>query len=165
MATAVAIGTALSGCSKDEEREYALPKSLCGVTVNPDLMSPFLPPGKKIATQQESPNGGTKRCKVSVDGEVSLIAGQLWWEKGGTVADVASVNARVDPGQVTDNEKYLYSGTGAVGKAEGCTDATHPDQVLFTVLQVFTSGQDDAATMKRLIVDYTEQLQENNKCV
>ncbi|MFF3661455.1 hypothetical protein [Streptomyces olivochromogenes] len=159
------MGIALSGCSKDEVREYALPKSLCGVTVKSDLVSPFLPAGKKISTQQESPNGGTERCKISIDGKVAMIAGQLWWEKEGTVMDVAAVHAQVAPGTVTDDKRYLYSGTGAVGKAEGCSDSTHPDQHLFTVMQVFAPDLDDAATMKRLIVDYTKRIQEKNKCV
>ncbi|MFF8025201.1 hypothetical protein ACFZDJ_29765 [Streptomyces sp. NPDC007896] len=159
------MGIALSGCSTEEVREYALPKSLCGVTVKSDLLSPFLPAGKKISTQQESPNGGTERCKISIDGKVAMIAGQLWWEKGGTVMDVAAVHAQVTPGTVTDDKRYLYSGTGAVGKAEGCSDSTHPDQYLFTVIQVFAPDLDDAATMKRLIVDYTKQIQEKYKCV
>jgi hypothetical protein len=134
------------------------------VAVKSDLLAPFLPPGKKISAQHESPNGGTNRCKVSVDGKIAIIAGQIWWEKEGTVSDVAAVHARVKPGHVTDDDKYIYSGTGAVGKAEGCADSAHPDQALFAVMQVFTSGRSDEAGMKSLIVDYTRKTQEKNGC-
>jgi hypothetical protein len=164
LAAAFIAAATMGGCSKGAEREYALPSSLCGVTVKSDLLAPFLPPGKKVSTRHESPNGGTERCKVSVDGKIAIIAGQIWWEREGTVADVAGVHARVNPGHITDDEKYIYSGTGAVGKAEGCTDSAHPDQALFTVMQVYASGRADAAAMKSLIVDYTRRVQKKNSC-
>lgn len=163
MAT-ITVTSILSGCSKDEERQYALPESLCGVTVDSEFLSTFLPPGEKVSSQQETPNGGTQRCQVSVDGKIALVAGQLWWDKTGTVANVAAVHARVGKGEVTADEKFLYSGTGAVGKAEGCADHDHPDQDLFTVIQVFASGREDSSTMKRLINEYTEQIQAANDC-
>ncbi len=154
----------LLGCSKEEKREYTLPNSLCRTTVNPDLLSPFLPPGKKLSIHEVTPNGGTQRCNVSVDGKLALVASQVWWEEGGSVAAVASVHAQVDNGEITADEKLLYSGTGAVGKAEGCTDASHPSQALFTVLQVFASGRDDASSMKQLATDYTKQVKVSKNC-
>lgn len=162
--TGIALGATLSGCSASEEREYALPRSLCDVTVDPDLLSPFLPSGEKVSARQETPNDGTQRCNVSVDNKVALVAGQLWWDEGGSVAEVAAVHAQVGKGRLTDDEMFFYSGTGAVGKVEGCRDSSHPNQILFTTIQVFTSGRDDTSTMKRLITDYTKQVHSNNNC-
>ncbi|MFF3207300.1 hypothetical protein [Streptomyces sp. NPDC002962] len=157
-------GTALSGCSSSEERDYALPRSLCGVSVDPDLLAPFLPPGEEVSTRQTTPNDGTKRCNVSVDGELALVAGRLWWEKTGSVVDVAAVHAQVNKGKVITGEEFLHSGTGAVGKVDGCTDTAHPDQALFTVVQVFASGRESSSTMKRLITEYTGQVQKGSDC-
>ncbi|MER6691181.1 hypothetical protein [Streptomyces minutiscleroticus] len=165
MAAIIVAGTALSACSKNETREYTPPKSLCNVSVEPDSLSPFLPGGKKISQQQESPNGGTERCKVSVDGKIAVIAGQVWWNSEGNVTEVASAHAKISPGQVTDDEQYFYSGTGAVGKAQGCTDKAHPDQSLFTALQVFAEDHDNKDAMKQLITEYTEQVRKDKKCM
>ncbi|MFC9647592.1 hypothetical protein [Streptomyces sp. NPDC056937] len=166
MATAITFGIVLAACStpKSEERKYAVPESLCGVTVESDLLSPFLPPGEKISTQKESPNGGTTQCNIIVDGKIAVIASRIWWARGGGVSDVAAVHAKVDPGQVTDDNMYLYSGTGAVGRTEDCTDSTHPDQNLFTVIQVFTSNRDDKSSMKSLIPAYTKAVEQSDEC-
>lgn len=164
LTASLAVGTALSGCSSGEEREYSLPQSLCGVSVDPDLLAPFLPPGEKVSTRQTTPNGGTQRCNVSVDGELALVAGRLWWEKTGSLVDVAAVHAQVNKGDVITGDEFLYSGTGAVGKVEGCTDSAHPDQALFTVLQVFASGRESSPTMKRLVTEYTGQVQKGSDC-
>ncbi|MDR6980572.1 hypothetical protein J2X68_007312 [Streptomyces sp. 3330] len=160
----LAVGTALSGCSSGEKQGYSLPRSLCGVSVDPDLLAPFLPPGEEVSTRQATPNGGTQRCNVSVDGELALVAGRLWWEKAGSVADVAAVHAQVNKGKVITGHDFLHSGTGAVGKVGGCTDPAHPDQALFTVVQVFASGRKSPSTMQRLITDYTEQIKKGSDC-
>ncbi|WP_406006429.1 hypothetical protein OG440_09665 [Streptomyces sp. NBC_00637] len=160
----LAAGTALSGCTSGEERDYSLPESLCGVPVDPDLLAPFLPPGESVSTRQTTPNGGTERCNVSVDGELALVTGRLWWEKTGSVADVAAVHAQVSKGDVSSGDTFLYSDTGAVGKVQGCTDSTHPDQALFTVVQVYASGRGGSSTMKRLITEYTGQVRKGKDC-
>ncbi|MFF1445459.1 hypothetical protein [Streptomyces sp. NPDC058295] len=134
------------------------------MSVHPDLLAPFLPPGDKVSTRQTTPNGGTQRCNVSVDDELALVAGRLWWAKTGSVVDVAAVHAQVNKGDVTTGDEFLYSGTGAVGKVEGCTDSAHPDQALFTVVQVFASDRESSSTMKRLITEYTGQVQKGSDC-
>ncbi|MEU2560091.1 hypothetical protein ABZ626_12245 [Streptomyces longispororuber] len=77
---------------------------------------------------------------------------------------VATVHAQVEPGHVTVDKKYLYSGTGAVGKGKDCVDPTHPDQVLYTVVQSYAAGRDDAATMKKLITAYTTAVERSTAC-
>ncbi|QGV78176.1 hypothetical protein [Streptomyces ficellus] len=131
--------------------------------MDPALLSPFLPPGE-LSTRRESPSGGTKRCSVLVDGEVAFTASRIWWREGDSVSDVAAVHAKVEPGEATDGGKYLFSATGAVGRAEGCADATHPGQNLFTVVQVFAPDRGDRPAMERLMPAYTKAVERGNGC-
>ncbi|MFF8833533.1 hypothetical protein [Streptomyces sp. NPDC015131] len=166
LAAVVAAVSVLSSCSggTTEERKYAIPDALCGVAVEPSLLTPFLPPGEKVSTREESPSGGTQRCSVLVDGQVALTATRIWWREGDSVSDVAAVHAKVEPGEAVDGGKYLFSGTGAVGRTAGCADATHPEQALFTVLQVFAPDRDDEPAMKRLMPAYTKAVERSKDC-
>ncbi|MFF5639093.1 hypothetical protein [Streptomyces sp. NPDC012825] len=162
----LAIGVTISACSKthEEKREYALPDSLCGVKVAPDLLSPFLPPGKKLSVKEKAPDGGTKTCELFIDGQPGVFATQVWWREEDSIAEVASVQAMVGTGEVSSDQKYLHSGTGAVGRPTGCADSDHPQQKLYTVIQVFAAGRDDKPTMKRLITDYTSAVEKSAAC-
>ncbi|RFC74041.1 hypothetical protein DXZ75_46080 [Streptomyces sp. AcE210] len=78
---------------------------------------------------------------------------------------MANSNAKTDDGTLTDDSRYMYSRTGAVGRIEDCADPTHPEQALFSVIQVFASDVDgDAAGMKRLIASYTQAVGESSDC-
>uniref|UniRef100_UPI0004CA428A hypothetical protein n=1 Tax=Streptomyces aureocirculatus TaxID=67275 RepID=UPI0004CA428A len=75
-----------------------------------------------------------------------------------------------DPQFVVENvangsgEVALYTGAGAVGKANGCADPAHPDQRLFTSIQSFTYGREDARAMENLIKAYTKQVEQSKAC-
>ncbi|MFF6999959.1 hypothetical protein ACFY93_34210 [Streptomyces sp. NPDC008313] len=161
---AIILAVPLSACSKGAEKAYSVPHIVCGTKVNADLMSPFLPPGKKISTQSLTPNDGTRRCRVIVDEKVALIFGQIWWGEKGSIADVASVHFRVTPENAAENGKYLYSETGAVAKTEECSTSKHPDQDLFTVIQVSAPDRENKSVMRRLIADYTENVEKSDAC-
>ncbi|MES9806197.1 MULTISPECIES: hypothetical protein [Streptomyces] len=162
----LAIGMTISACSKthEEKREYALPHSLCGVEVAPDLLSPFLPPGEKLSVKEETPDGGTETCELFIDGQPGVFATQIWWREEDSITEVASVQAMVGSGEVSSDQKYLHSGTGAVGMPAGCVDSDHPQQKLYTVIQVFAAGRDDKSTMKQLITDYTTAVEKSEAC-
>ncbi len=151
----------LTSCSsdKEKERDYPLPHALCDVDVKPALLKPFLPAGDKISTRRVNPDGGTERCQVIVDGTYALFASRIWWGGGGGLVGVGSVHAQVEPEEAKGGDKYLYSGTGAVGKPKACTDPKHPQQDLYTVIQVFTKGHDDVPAMKKLITEYTNTVE------
>ncbi|MFC8011446.1 hypothetical protein [Streptomyces cinereoruber] len=65
---------------------------------------------------------------------------------------------------MSSDQKYLHSGTGAVGRPAGCVDSDHPQQKLYTVIQVFAVGRDDKSTMKQLITDYTTTVEKSAAC-
>ncbi|AVH95154.1 MULTISPECIES: hypothetical protein [Streptomyces] len=91
---------ALSACSQphEEQRKYALPDSLCGVEVAPDLLSPFLPPGEELSVKEDVPDGGTETCELFIDGKPGLFVKQIWWREEDSIAEVASVQAMVGTG-------------------------------------------------------------------
>ncbi|MFZ4301504.1 hypothetical protein ACOZE3_26780 [Streptomyces cinereoruber] len=157
---------ALSACSQphEEQRKYALPDSLCGVEVAPDLLSPFLPPGEELSVKEDVPNGGTETCELFIDGKPGLFATRIWWREEDSIAEVAFMQPMVKTGEVSSDQKYLHSGTGAVGRPAGCVDSDHPQQKLYTVIQVFAAGRDDKPAMRRLITDYTTTVEKSAAC-
>ncbi|MGO4629867.1 hypothetical protein AB4225_02815 [Streptomyces sp. 2RAF24] len=59
---------AAAGCSKGADKaQPQIPTSLCGVTVDPDVLRPVLVPGDAVAT-----SGANSRCGVQVDGKSIL---------------------------------------------------------------------------------------------
>jgi hypothetical protein len=160
----LAFGT-LVGCSTSiEEKEYDAPKALCGVSVDQGLISSFLPSGKEIDVQEKNPVPSRKRCQVNIDGKVALVASQEWWTKGDGITDVADAHPQLDSAEPTADGTYLFSTTGAVGKTKSCTSPDHVDHVLYTAMQVYASGKQDAPAMKKLITSYTKEVERSNAC-
>ncbi|MEU3920172.1 hypothetical protein [Streptomyces sp. NPDC029004] len=164
VATAVVVASVLTSCSNGEEREYAVPTSLCGAKVQADLLSPFLPPGAKVSVKDSTPVDGTKRCNVSVDGKLAVVASREWWQKDERITKVAFAHAHVELDTSESSGNYLYSGTGAVGRTEGCTDPAFKGQSMFTAIQVYASDLDDAKSMKGLIAEYTASVEKSAEC-
>ncbi|MFE0739309.1 hypothetical protein, partial [Streptomyces sp. NPDC058855] len=141
--------------SGSEEKNYTVPKSLCGVPSDRELLDPFLPGGDSITVKSSSLNGGTKQCDVMIDGDVAVREIQTWWSDGESTATVAKGYDKTDDGQLTDDGQYLYAGTGGVGRtAASCKSAKHPDQDLYGVIQIFTPDREDSDAMKDLIISY-----------
>ncbi|MDQ0940335.1 hypothetical protein [Streptomyces sp. V1I1] len=156
--------SALTACSDSEEREYAVPRSLCGAKVSADLLSPFLPPGSKISVTDTEPFEGTKRCNISVDDELAVVASREWWKQGERITKVALAHANMKLDKSENSGNYLYSGNGAIGRTEGCSDPAFKGQSMFTAIQVHASDLDDAKSMKGLIADYTESVKKSAEC-
>ncbi|MER5937664.1 hypothetical protein ABT121_10135 [Streptomyces sp. NPDC001928] len=163
-ALAVLVVTACSSGGGDE-KNYTVPRTQCGISLDPELLDPFLPGGEEIVVKQSSPNGGTKRCDVIIDGETVVREVQAWWNAGESVTAVADACAKMDGGQVTDGDRYFYSSTGGVGKtAEPCKSTEHPAQDLYGVIQVFAPDRADSDAMKNLITSYTKALGGSGEC-
>ncbi|WP_158778899.1 hypothetical protein [Streptomyces cellulosae] len=78
---------------------------------------------------------------------------------------MAAAYDKMDDSQLTDDGRFLYSGTGAVGKtATSCKSSDHPDQSLYGVVQVFTPDRSDADAMKNFIMAYSKALADSNEC-
>jgi hypothetical protein len=160
---AVALSTALSGCSGDDnKREYAVPRKLCGTAIDSDDLAPFLPAGKEITTKDTS-GGGIKRCRVIVDGKIAATTTQAWLEDGRTTAYFATGQALSALNHSADGERFRYSGNEAFGKTRDCVDTKY-EQELYTAVQISGSQHRDADAMKRLIFSYTSQVEQSAEC-
>lgn len=167
VSVALAGALAITACSSGggDEKNYTVPRTQCGISLNPELLDPFLSGGEVMDVKQSSPNGGTKRCDMIVDGKIAVREVQAWWNEGESVTSVAAAYAKMDGGQVADGDRYFYSGAGGVGKTvESCKSTEHPGQDLYGVIQVFTLGRADSDAMKNLIASYTKALEGSGEC-
>ncbi|MFD4689833.1 hypothetical protein [Streptomyces sp. NPDC058463] len=168
LSATVILASSLSACSGDSddsaEKTYTVPASLCGVAVDPSLVKALLPGGDSVSSAPSKPNGGTARCDVSVDDKAALRLTQTWWGARESATTVAQGYADTDDGTVSDDGRFVYAGKAGVGKTASCTSSEHPDQDLYTVVQVLGSGIDDQAAMKSLITDYTKAVERSAAC-
>ncbi|MFI9252851.1 hypothetical protein [Streptomyces sp. NPDC053069] len=154
----------LSGCSEGEQkREYSTPRSLCGITIDAEEMTKFLPSGKTVSTKATTSSSTATRCSVSVDGKRIVYAAQEWWNDMSVLQFARGLTLeKVD--HQTDDGHFVYSGNQAFGKTEGCHNSQHDDLVLYTALQATGSKHKDAEAMKRLITSYTKQVEQSSAC-
>ncbi|MDX2694024.1 hypothetical protein [Streptomyces ipomoeae] len=161
----LALFGALVACSRSvEEREYAVPEALCGISVDRDLISKFLPSGKRIDVKEKKPVPSRNRCQVNIDGKVALVMSKEWRERGESINYVAGTHSRIDSTDSTDNGTYVYSDTGGVGRVKFCNRSARSERVLYTVVQVYATGMEDKSSMKSLIMAYTKAVERSGAC-
>ncbi|WP_416959960.1 hypothetical protein [Streptomyces sp. Agncl-13] len=61
---------ATAGCTDSDSRAYSVPGKVCGVAVDSDLLSPFLPDGQKLTQRSYNAGQESPRCRLSVDGKL-----------------------------------------------------------------------------------------------
>jgi hypothetical protein len=167
MAGTVAIAAfgLMSACSEPApEREYTAPRSLCGVPVDPDLLSAFLPAGEKVEVQESRPVPTRKTCRVDVDGAWAMIADLQWWEDDVDVSTVVTANPETDKAAQSAGKDFFYTGTGAVKLAKGCTNPHHAKHLLYTSIQVNDSDLGNSAAMKNLSAAFTDAVKRSREC-
>ncbi|WP_432053823.1 hypothetical protein [Streptomyces sp. bgisy022] len=150
-------------CGSDEEsRDYSVPDVLCGTRVDAEELTPFLPPGKRIAVEPDvSP--GTAWCDVSVDGKLAVRTVKTWWQGGRDTAYFLRSQTLKEMTESAARGRFVYSGTQAFGKTKACVDEKY-GQELYTGFQAFDSDHEDAEAMKRLIVSFTERVERSDAC-
>ncbi|WP_410539370.1 hypothetical protein [Streptomyces sp. KL2] len=162
-AAALLLSFGTAACSA-QEKNYETPSSMCGTAVSPKLTDPLLPAGDKISTAVSDRADGMTRCLVYVDDTQVLTFNIEWREKGSPLARFASVFPNVEPGdKKTEDGRYIYSGTGAVGKV-ACPKPRKPDDDLFVAARVDEPGRPDEAAMKKLIAAYAEAVGKSGEC-
>ncbi|MCF6526397.1 hypothetical protein [Streptomyces sp. JJ36] len=62
---ALALALSLTGCGED--REYAVPETVCGVTMPEDTVAPLLPAGERLTEDGETLPEKRAKCGVTVD--------------------------------------------------------------------------------------------------
>lgn len=153
----------LAGCgSEKESRDYSVPSTLCGVRVDAQELTPFLPPGKELSVEPDiSP--GTAWCDVSVDGKLAVRTLRTWWQEGRDTAYFLRSQTFKEMEESADGGRFVYSGTQSFGKTKGCVDEKY-GQELYTGVQVFDTEHEDADAMKRLIVSFTGRVERSDEC-
>ncbi|MEU3249609.1 hypothetical protein [Streptomyces sp. NPDC006997] len=156
-----------SGCGAGEsERKYAVPDSLCEISVGADDLAAFLPSGNKLRVQEEEVSG-IKTCEVIVDRTVVASAMRAWEEEMNLTAYAVGLSQE-PPTRSARNGRFVYSGRSGFGKTQGCTSSRYRsdkgDHVLYTSIQMWTSKHQDADAMKRLIISYTEEVEKSAEC-
>ncbi|WP_143626282.1 hypothetical protein [Streptomyces viridosporus] len=153
----------LAGCSTGEQvRSYTTPHSLCGIKVDPEELTPFLPPGEKIKVRKE-PHSGITTCKVVVDDTLVLTTTQAWLKKGKTTVYFAAGQTLEDVKFSADSGRFRHSGNEGFGKTRKCVDEAY-EQELYTALQASGSEHRDPEAMKRLIISYTDEVEKSPEC-
>ncbi|MGX1272718.1 hypothetical protein [Streptomyces phaeoluteigriseus] len=154
----------VSGCGNEEQkRNYAIPRSLCGMNVDSEALASFLPAGQKVTVKDRS-YPGTKGCQVIVDGTLIVTAVQTWVDEGRTAAFVAASQSLDTVDRSAEEGRYQYSGYEAYGKTHGCVDTKYK-QELYAVIQAPSSEHHDPDAMKRLIVSFTKSVEESAECM
>jgi hypothetical protein len=153
----------IAGCGGDgQEREYAIPSSLCGTAVDSDTLAPFLPAGKKITVRDNS-YSGAKGCQVIVDKKLIVTTTQMWLEEGKTTAYFAARQSFDSLDHSAEGGRFRYSSYEAFGKTRNCVDTKYK-QELYTMMQAEGSKHRDAEAMKRLITAYTKKVEGSTEC-
>ena len=160
---ALLLGFGMAACSA-EKKNYTIPDTLCGTAVPPDLLAPLLPPGDEISVSPTKGAEGLDRCLVHVDGKQALALNIEWREKGSSLVNFASVFPGVDPSdKESEDGRYLYSDTGAVGRVT-CPKPRKTGDDLFVAVRTSEVGKPDEAAMKKLIAAYAEAVGTSDEC-
>lgn len=159
---AALLAASVSACSSSApEREYATPGDLCGAKVSRAALEPLLPPGEKITAQSTS-GAGAKRCRLEVDGEVAFSSSVEKRAAGASAQDVATSAIGVEPtDSASDDGRFVYSKTGAVGRVE-CPASAGPDGSLWVTARATHPAT--AADMLDVVKEYADSVGQGGDC-
>jgi hypothetical protein len=153
---------AVSGFGKIQEREYVVPRSLCGTTVTAGDLAPFLPAGHSIGVGR-SDRFDMKQCEVIVDGLLIVTIMQVWLEGGWTVKRFVSGLSFETIDHSADDGRFWYGVNEAYGKARNCVDVKHK-QELCTAFQAGGAEHENSDAMRRIILSYTREVERSAEC-
>ncbi|MEU3525572.1 hypothetical protein AB0E62_17145 [Streptomyces sp. NPDC038707] len=132
--------------------------------MDPDLLSPFLPAGKKVEVRESRPVPTRKMCRVDVDGRWAVMADLQWWEDDVDVSTVVTANPETDKAAQSAGNGFFYTGTGAVKLAKSCKNPEHARHLLYTSIQVNDSDLGNSAAMKKLAAAFTDAVERSREC-
>ncbi|MEU0337198.1 hypothetical protein [Streptomyces sp. NPDC006193] len=161
----IALFGLLAGCSEPvAKKDYAVPRTLCDVPLDPDLLSPFLPAGKRVDVRESRPVPSRKICRVEVDGKWALMANLQWWEEDVDISAVVSANPQTDKSPQSTGDHFFYTGSGAVKLVEGCKNREHSRHLLYTSVLLNNPDLGDTTAMKKLATAFTSAVGESDEC-
>lgn len=168
VAAFVLVGS-IVGCSNSAKKEYSLPGTLCGISVDERLVSKFLPGGKQVRTTPVLRYPGYKDCRVYVDGKYALGASIEWWqgddkdERAVAIRHVLRARPRLKGARSNDHGKSFVNGIGGV-LASDCSDPGHSVYGMYVVIESYRSPSDDSSAMRKLLASYEKGIRKSKEC-
>ncbi|MFC5154842.1 hypothetical protein [Streptomyces amakusaensis] len=161
-----------SACTAPEPeaaKSYTVPNTLCDNPIEPNLLEPALPPGRKISTK-ETKLIGAEGCHILVDGVSALSVRKVWRESSTTVLDVSSLwhggGIRLDS-KLTKDRRYAWSAKGGVARVH-CPEPKEPkrkhDYTLFATIVIFGDLKAKESETKKLITAYAASVGKSAGC-
>jgi hypothetical protein len=157
----VAVLAALTACSSEKERAYALPDKLCGTPVDPATLAPLLPGGDKLS-QSVDPGGSDERCRVEVDGKSAMSTGSLWTDLDDTPRKVADWELGVSSADTPEGDDIIHGRTGAVARVDGCPAAKKGD-LMYVSMRLVDRKVDEKDTLA-FIRSYAKGIRQTERC-
>ncbi|WP_405795401.1 hypothetical protein [Streptomyces sp. NBC_01506] len=165
-AVALVLSIGLSGCGGGEKKDYAVPASLCGVPVEPELLEPLLPSGEEISVQESGYENEVQRrlCTVTVDGDVSLTVNGEWREAGFTALEAGEDHVAGGGEFQTSANGSIASWGTIVATTFPCDNATWQAYSAVAEERVRTGSKASVEALKKFIAPYGEALAKTLPC-
>lgn len=163
-AVAAGLAFSLTGCNDGATREYSIPKSLCGVAVDPNLLEPFLPAGKQRAIKEGEPVADAiVTCELSVDDAVVFSIEQERREPGASPRDIAVNQLNVRDLSESPAEEYVYSDRVAVSVVH-CESPQAVEEDLSVIIKVLKPGIANKSALGKFIASYSRAYKKQQPC-
>ncbi|MFQ6146636.1 hypothetical protein ACLMNJ_26780 [Streptomyces seoulensis] len=163
---AAAVMGASAGCSSSEpKRGYAVPKTLCGVSVPTDALSRLLPPSgdhltvKDEATVADAVTG----CDVSVDGDVVLSIEKERIDAGRSAWNIAAYDRRLVAAEQADGGKVAYAGRQGV-TVVSCREKDNQDEEVSVYVRTLKPGRQDESALRDFLTRYRDAFGAQRPC-
>ena len=162
----LALATSSATACSPNEREYETPKSMCGISVTPRLLTPLLPPGKRVQSDFSDPlvNHGALHCKLSVDGKEILITTQEWTEKEEDALSIGDLMPEMEAEDLKGTRDFQYSQNGAALRVN-CATPRKPERDLFAITRIPGPQKPDVADVKAFAKNYSKGVQASKQCI
>ncbi|MFM9444502.1 hypothetical protein [Streptomyces acidiscabies] len=98
-----------------------------------------------------------------IDNKVVATTVREWVAQGKVTSYFVSMQTLDAVDKSEEDGRYLYSGSQAFGKTRTCKDSRYK-QELYTSIQFWDAKNEDADSMKRLIVDFTDKIEKMAEC-
>ncbi|MEU0007367.1 hypothetical protein ABZ079_24575 [Streptomyces sp. NPDC006314] len=162
---AVVLGAAAGCSSGGQEREFAIPKNLCGVAVPSGPLARILPPtGKSLDQRKGTPSAqAVTGCEVTVDGDVVLTVEGERIKSGRSAWIIASYDHRIGHVKSGDGGAIAYVGRAAVSVVP-CPREGDRQEAVSTYIRTLKPWRQDESAMRQLIRGYTASLKTLQPC-
>ncbi|MFC8275060.1 hypothetical protein ACFUJR_21470 [Streptomyces sp. NPDC057271] len=166
LALAGALAITATACT-EQEREYAVPDSLCGVPVTKDALAPLLPSGKELREQKDPPKATRDGCKLFVDDQLVLFV-RIW--QVNEYPDPMGPKEHVPPVNRKEIEGLPSGQRGALGDERAMISATcaAPDRNIVLEVSVSESFTKDVEKrredIERFTKSFTNDIKKKLKC-